>query len=325
MIGLALLLAAVGPAPGPLKTFRDWTVGCDNGGACQAVALAPEDAEEDYVPLVVTRDAGPDAAPGISFSVTDDRAGSVTVDGRRIAVAADGTVADADVPVLLKAMRGATALAFDDGHGKPAKVSLAGASAALLYIDDHQGRVGTVTALVRVGGKPASSVPKAPVLPVVTQPPASSAPAIVLAAGVAKTFAGDLGCDADLKDYAPEAHRLDARTTLVLVPHPCENGAYNYMASAVLVRPGAKPVLARFDASPGMDQGDELLVNAGYDDKTRRLSTFAKGRGLGDCGVTEAFAWDGTQFRLVDQTAMGECRGSMDYIQTWRAEVRTGR
>lgn len=85
---------------------------------------------------------------------------------------------------------------------------------------------------------------------------------------------------------------------------------------------------ARFDAPTGMD-GETVtdapyLVNACYDQGTRRLATFAKRRGLGDCGVTQQFTWDGSYFRLVEQTEMGECRGSVDYITTWRAAVRQG-
>ena len=45
------------------------------------------------------------------------------------------------------------------------------------------------------------------------------------------------------------------------------------------------------------------------------------GRGVGDCGVHQDYVWDGTRFRLVQQEEMSECRGSLDYITTWRAQV----
>jgi hypothetical protein len=32
--------------------------------------------------------------------------------------------------------------------------------------------------------------------------------------------------------------------------------------------------------------------------------------------------WDGAMFRLTSATAMGECRGSVDWIPIWRAEVK---
>ena len=37
MLLLALAAAAAGPQPGALKTFTDWTVGCDNTRTCRAV------------------------------------------------------------------------------------------------------------------------------------------------------------------------------------------------------------------------------------------------------------------------------------------------
>ena len=69
------------------------------------------------------------------------------------------------------------------------------------------------------------------------------------------------------------------------------------------------------------EENDGTIVNATWDPKTRLLSSFAKGRGLGDCGIINSFAWDGRLFRLVSQEAMDNCRGSVDYITTWRARV----
>jgi hypothetical protein len=47
-----------------------------------------------------------------------------------------------------------------------------------------------------------------------------------------------------------------------------------------------------------------------------------KSRGLGDCGLVQNWAWDGQRFRLVLQQEMTECRGSLEFITTWRAEPR---
>ena len=80
---------------------------------------------------------------------------------------------------------------------------------------------------------------------------------------------------------------------------------------------------ATFDASTGIDPeagGVPQLVNAGFGEGL--LSSHAKGRGIGDCGVSQSFAWDGTRFRLVEQSEMTECRGSTRLIPTWRAELR---
>jgi hypothetical protein len=66
---LAAAAAAVLPVPRPeeLKVFTDWTVGCDNGRACQAVGLVPESWPEDAATMVVARGPEAGAVPEISF------------------------------------------------------------------------------------------------------------------------------------------------------------------------------------------------------------------------------------------------------------------
>ncbi len=51
------------------------------------------------------------------------------------------------------------------------------------------------------------------------------------------------------------------------------------------------------------------------------LTSYARGRGLGDCGVMQVFVWDGTRLRLSEQSEMGECRGNPNYVATWRTRV----
>ena len=46
------------------------------------------------------------------------------------------------------------------------------------------------------------------------------------------------------------------------------------------------------------------LVSPSWNEGKRLLDTYAKGRGLGDCGVTSSFAWDGQRFRLAAQAEM---------------------
>jgi Protein of unknown function (DUF1176) len=51
-------------------------------------------------------------------------------------------------------------------------------------------------------------------------------------------------------------------------------------------------------------------------------TTRYKGRGLGDCGSSQNFVWDGTMFRLVEARVMGECRGAADFLTVFRAAPR---
>jgi hypothetical protein len=67
-----------------------------------------------------------------------------------------------------------------------------------------------------------------------------------------------------------------------------------------------------------------LALAATPEPKTGRISYFAKGRGIGDCGVAGGYAWTGSSFVLTELSMMGECRGigSDDWITLFRSEVK---
>lgn len=334
MLFLAFLAAAA-PQPGELRTFRDWIVGCDNGLACRATSLVPEGEElgEDGAMLSLSRGPGAGAPPIISVG-TEDVSAALLADGKRLPVrlesGSDGLVVrPADIPAMLATLRSARRLEIRSNGGKErGAVSLAGVSAALLHMDERQRRAGTVTALVRPGRRGPGTVPPPPNLPRVVEvrPTAGAAPPARIAAARIAALQTAADCDPDLPldDGGVEAHRLDDRTTLTLVP--CWMGAYN-ATSLVLVswRPDggdARPASFDYNASAGERSGADVPPDGAYwDEEKGRLASFFKGRGLGDCGSGQQWAWDGTMFRLIHAEAMGECRGSIDYITTWRAEA----
>lgn len=128
---------------------------------------------------------------------------------------------------------------------------------------------------------------------------------------------GNDGCDKGL-DLA----YLSRQQTLVLVN--CEGGPYNF-PSLVFVGTGAagqrsfRP--AEFDFQTGPDGAASTVFNANWDPATGRLTAYYKTRGLGDCGESDQYVWDGRKFRLVEASSMSECRGSYDWLTIWRARV----
>ena len=194
------------PARAELKNFRDFVAACDNTRDCVAFGLGA-DVVGAY--LKIERGGAPDAAPQISFVVDLPSASSFTLAfddpalnaalprGPHAGPAKDEnnarvTVGEpAAVVTLLDALRKAKTLRVTrkDPPGGTAsdpaesELSMAGAVAAMLWIDEQQRRLGTTTALIRRGDKPSASVPQPPVLPVVvaakfnTAPLDSSAPA----------------------------------------------------------------------------------------------------------------------------------------------------
>ena len=327
MIAFALLAAAA-VQPAELKTFQDWTVGCDNGRACHAVALMPEHWPDDGLTMSVRRGPGPADPPVLAIELgSDSNPAWLSADGRRLEVRLVGAegltgIAAADTRTMIGALRSAGALQVHGADGRPlGTVSLKGASAALLYMDEQQRRTGSPTALVRRGtGEPTASIPQ---LPVVTAPPVSRARPLTLSAAALQALRGKHGCEIGEVGGPDEAESaaLTAGETLLLLA--CGSGAYNVSYVPFIVRRGGRAELAPFDHRPGWwaEEGKPMLVNAGWDKARGLLTSFSKGRGLGDCGTTSEYVWDGRAFRLVEQAEMGECRGSTDYITTWRARL----
>ncbi len=311
------------PAPASLKTFGNWTAGCDNVASCQAGALLDEDADAPPVLMAIQRAAGPAGAMTVRFQIDSDppvaRPLTVAVDDRPV-VRVSGRTGDSigltGAATLVAALVDGRTLRIDGAAGQPVgTISLTGASAALRWIDVQQRRAGTTGAIVARGNGPDTR--PAPALPIVRSVAIGAATTVDPA--LTDTMRRTAGCEADGELPDTIGRSLGGGRTLALVP--CLMGAYNLVSAAFVIERGnATP--AAFDAPTGMDSevpGIAQVVNADIADGM--LVADAKGRGLGDCGIRQRFAWDGTRFRLVRQDEMTECRGSIDYIRTWTART----
>lgn len=245
---------------GELHTFRDWVVGCDNTRRCEAQGYAKEG--EDAQPigqaaLVIWRDAGPGQRPSLRFvySSFDEKgpmpdasqAVRLQVGALRLELPqlspqqAQSEVPASHVPALLAAVQKEDVIRLSTDSAQW-QVSLDGAAAALLKMDDLQGRVGTPGALVRQGTKPESSVPasavpvvKAARLPATT--PADRALVPKLAAVLVRNADG---CpDFDPAQHPLELVRLNATTLLAL--QPCGRGAYQNGSFSLVWQVDARP------------------------------------------------------------------------------------
>jgi hypothetical protein len=182
-------------------------------------------------------------------------------------------------------------------------------------MDVRQHRAGTVTALVRRGDAPASSIPPVPPLPVVAAQvmralptPASPGPNLVPGADPICGSAGEMWIG------LPDGRRVRGVCTM--------GGAYNIAyrfffagtRTAIVFRtPWRRPVA-----------GDADLVNPALAKDGRMLHSFSKGIGLGMCGEAADWVWTGTAFRLLQFREMRECRGlvSDDWPIVYEARMR---
>jgi hypothetical protein len=197
-------------------------------------------------------------------------------------------------------------------------VSLAGMVAALRYVDDQQKRVGTVTAMVAKGPASAASVPAPPPAPVLHAAPAIAQTGLPSKppAGI-KALLDKAECEVEPGRSDPsEVSRLSADKVLWRIP--CWSGAYNFSSLFVIVDKAGQVSLAPLE---GVDDG--VAVNADYDPKARILSSYDKGRGIGDCGESSQWVWTGEVFALSEATVMPVCRGyGFDWPTVFRSEVR---
>jgi len=329
-LAIGLLLSSGAMAHG-YKSVKDWVGGCDNTRHCSALGLAKADAES-YALLHFER--GPAAGDevrsirirvdqGISreqtWTLHADDAELLQFTDRHLVDADSGPGLDfvmedtAELAALMGAMRSAELLTVMGKDGPVGSISLAGASAIMLWIDEQQGRLATTTALVRRGEKSPQTVPPAVPLPVLSGngaqalgPEDASALGATTRASLPPDSCEELLPDSNMRD---EAWQFDNDRTLLQLH--CFRGAYNFGSSWFLIdqRGEVRPLSFPIPNEDGSLGSSTEQINADFDANTGRLHSFNKGRGLGDCGSSAQWQWDGQAFQLAHYRTMGECRG----------------
>lgn len=308
---LACAFAAAGAAAhaGPDEGFlhKDWYLRCDNTRTCRAEGYQAEGGESPPVSLQLSRAAGPgtpvqarlqvyadDAVPG----VVRLQVGSLVIPKLDLGAP---QIPQAEVPPLLQALLRADEATVTAGK-TTWRLSLAGANAVLLKMDERQGRVGTSGALVRKGPRDEASVLpplQAPVVRAVVPVPTRKADAALVAPLLAALDRGavESECGGNPMDPAGvRVHRLTERR--VLLELPCLMGAYNagsllFMAND---RPPYQPVVV-------------ADVDGEFDPSTGTATASMKGRGIGDCWSVREWRFNGQGFTLSAERADGMCRG----------------
>jgi hypothetical protein len=319
---LAVLVTAKAcPAEFPQIPFdhHDWEIACDNTRTCRAAGYQADDAERN-ASILLTRRAGPAAPVQIEFQLeaTDDsfpKRLRMRIDGKddgetTIERGTTAVLPLAQTAGLLAALPKATRLAWT-ANGKSWTISLKGANAVLLKMDEFQGRVGTTGALIRKGQKPESSV--LPFLPV----PETTAAHIVsdkdeanlipaqqraaLFAEIGKTISKDAmaanSCEM-LNESTRDPNELRAYRLSdqhLLVSTACWQANYNHGDGYWVVN-AAAPYLPVF------------VTNMGTAYAAGTISSTQLGRGLADCTGSDQWTWDGRAFVHTESSTTGKCK-----------------
>jgi hypothetical protein len=307
-------------------SYKAWLVACDNTLTCEAKGLAPDEMRAE---LRIDRQAGAEGKMSAALSADIKFApDDVRVDGMSAGLDPrewkrddndDGTTLSTDNPEAVRSLaahlRNGARLSF----GGKVDIPLNGFAAAMLRMDDRQGRLGGTTALAKPGPAQASLVPAAPPLPHIPPHPVTAK----LASGEAEhlieavregqqdAFA-KAGCETRTSPLTADVYALDDSRALVLIP--CVMGAYQGSSLAFVAPRGGGPARQVIAFAPYLsndpDRVDaETFTEADFDPATGTLSMAAKGRGLADCGMSASWIWNGDSFQLSALSLQQACGG----------------
>lgn len=311
-LGLALALLAGGAAAQEEKGFRDWLAVCSNRLDCTAMTFEGTEVGAYGGYLKLDRPLSGPAKVALNLfdeAIESEDKGTMTVvlRGPRPltltlpAVAHDtasywtARPSTADTAKLMAALKDATSLEVSVGQRR-ARLSTTGSAASLLWLDERQGRL----------GKPVKPPAQGPAKRAAAAAQTNLPKALPTALNARDDVKACME-DSDLgSDYEPIVTRLAAGKLLYGVP--CGAGAYNFgYLMLVADEQGQKAELAPLLTYE--PQLDPVLINPDYDPDTRTLRAFNKGRGLGDCGQSREWVWDGAAFQLIGAAEMSECKG----------------
>jgi|GEM_PF-2598425 len=313
-------LALAQPFGETRRYFGDWLAACRPDGYCSATAYDNPQPGNGTVADYVLRIGRQATQPywEISFSTVATMADGwqdfvVSVDGvaetfgPRSEVGAYQSINDffllgPKAQAVMDRLAPGTQMdiAFTDtnGAGQKAQFSLRGLTAALLWIDEQQSRIGSERVAL---------VPPYGLVPVGEEQLATPQIPVDL-----------LDRRADDPECRPLADIANGRDFIVaplgggslLYVLPCDSFAYNFSSKVYVEREDAfTPVyFAEFSEMTGWT-GTSVLFGADFDQESQTLTSFYKGRGLGDCGSTGQWRWDGANFVMVEFRAKDSCDG----------------
>lgn len=334
-----LLLAAPLHAEPLQKVFSHWQITCNNINSC-VVRNFPGD---NGLVMTFRRSAGSNDRPMLSIDYgnryTGERQGAslqdnLLLNGQRLRF----SLKDWDLqPHHLATTHAISIDEFltqildadnDQLFYQPnATISLQGLKAALLLMDDIQGRVNNISAWVKRGNRAVNDVPSEPAPPEIALPLHAPIP---LSSDETSDLI-DFGtwrintAQCSLKSQRREVSVAPLSDQKALLLIGCEMGAYNLIDLAFEVSRSEPYVVRELTLTlpfipPGQSDKHLELVNAQYDVSSGELRTLNKGRGLGDCGSTTRWQYNGRQFVLAEYAQESACdalHGSADWPTLW--------
>ncbi len=302
-VGVFLVSVTVGGAANAANPsydrYKSWLVACDNGLTCEAKGFANDIISRPDLRFI--RTAGPDATIEVAVNVPFPvDLGDFRVDGKplhfgsswKLSRDEDLTTISAKDPVavkeLLSSLRNDSQIEVGDDK---LAIPLDGMIAALLHIDDRQGRVDGVTALIKTGG--ARLERSGGACPAGRHPPQDRCHVIGWG-GTAPDRAGK-----DFQQTSFRERRMRSR--------------------GIERRPSRRSISPQRRSRP--------CLHSLHHGRLSRIVTCihpaASGRGriVTDCGLSAEWAWNGADFQLAGVSYQPDCGGIQ--LGDWPTLFRT--
>ncbi len=337
-----LMFFSVAAHSDPLqKTFSDWQITCNNQSSC----VARNFPGDRGLVMTISRHAGMNDRPLLRIDYGNRFYGELSGAAIKDNLLLDGQRLKLDLKhwdVQNHHLTTAHAISINEFllqvmdsdniqllYRPGATVSLHGLKAALLLMDEIQGRVNSTSAWIKPGGR--RDVPE-PAAPGEIAAPGNIPLALTQEESTGLIDFGTWRVNTDRCSLDPQRREvsvapLSDEKALLLVS--CEMGAYNVIDLAFEVT-RTQPYVARgltltLPFMPPHQSEKKLeLINAQYDASKSELVTYGKGRGLGDCGTVTRWQYNGRDFVLAEYAEEGTCdawHGSDDWPTLWTSKT----
>jgi uncharacterized protein DUF1176 len=282
------------------ETLRDWQVRCETSGSCVAetTAFGRTDAVTYRFSLKFYRDygeapwrvaivmSGAEPAPTSALILQIDDGANFRFEPDEIVRVGQEfeLIGERKIDALMTALRGGDKLwlTFHNPRIRETGLgfSLSGVVASIIWIDEQQS------------------------IELVAQP---------IPDQISQLLALDpfCGMNALPDEFVPENYQLSDDEWLYFVP--CMTSAYNQITRVYAVNLRYDEIIPLHFPTYSEDfgwGGTDDLYNHQYDPATRTLTSFTKGRGLGDCGSSARYRWREYNFMLLEFRSWETCDGT---------------
>lgn len=322
--------------------FDTWSADCASTGVCSSSSLTRN--QSVWVDLRIIRDWQADALPLVRLTTNtvlpDTGTLQIDVDGKTVEalpieqlreiqsaisspagfrpLGGDGFwyPSGAVTLALLQALQTGKELTIHLPQPKGAAaaivtVPLSGLTPSLSWLDAQQNRTGTVSAVVTPGTEAAVDAPHA--LPILSP---DDLPAEVAAIWRANRLCSTLD-PAIFASLNPVRVPLPDGTSLYVVPcgtPSAHNGSY------VVIYAGKDGAARQVHVARMTDKGPiatDLIYNARWIPAENQLVSYFKGSGIGECGLWNRWAWNGTGLVLLEEASRETCDGIQPDLSKW--------